>query len=277
MATLSFDTYGKTRVRLMQVLRTGGMHQVAEINVSVLLEGDLADSYIAGDNSHVLPTDTVKNTVYVLARQQAIESIEQFSACLGRHFLGRLEHVHTIQITIEQTAWDRIGQHAAAFVQSTREHRVTRMKVTREGESIVSGIRNLHILKTSNSGFSGYLKDEYTTLPETEDRLLGTVLDTDWTLSPELRAIDFNQLHARVRNVLLECFATQKSLSVQHTLYAMGEAALATFKEMQDIRLTMPNKHCLLVDLSRFGLDNPNQIFVPTEEPSGYIEARLTR
>jgi urate oxidase len=215
--------------------------------------------------------------VYVLARQHTIESIEEFGRVLGWHFLDRLSHVYAVQINVEQTPWERIGHHNCAFVQSKKEQRRARLKLTREGAVITSGIRDLQILKTSQSGFSGYMKDKYTTLPETDDRLLGTVLDADWTLSSESQQIDFNQVHADIRNTLLDCFATHKSLSVQHTLYAMGEAALARFSQIQEIRLTMPNKHCLLFDLSRFGLDNPNQIFVPTDEPSGYIEAGLSR
>jgi urate oxidase len=277
MANLSFDTYGKTRVRLLQVLRNGTAQEVVEIEVDILLEGKLGDSYTAGDNSQVLPTDTIKNTVYVLARQHPVEPIEEFGPRLARHFLDRLTHVDVVNVAIEQMPWDRIGHHAGAFIKSGKEKRITRVRITRDGESFVGGIRNLQILKTSNSAFFGYMKDEYTTLPETHDRLLGTILDADWTVVGPKGNIQFDELHAHVRNVLLECFATHESLSVQHTLYAMAAAVLARFEQVQDVHLTMPNKHCLLFDLSRFGLDNPNQIFVPIEEPSGYIEARLVR
>jgi urate oxidase len=277
MANLVFDTYGKTRVRLMQVLRGDHAHEIMEINASILLQGRLAESYTTGDNSQVLPTDTIRNTMYILARQHPIESIEQFGWRLGRYFLERISHLEAVNVAIEQTPWDRIASHDSAFAQSSKEQRVTRLNVARDGEIIVSGVRNLQILKTSRSAFCGYMKDEYTTLPETKDRLLGTVLDAEWTLSRAGQNIDFNQLYAHVKSVLLDCFATHESLSVQHTLYAMGEAALAKFEQLQDVRLTMPNKHCLLFDLTRFGLDNPNQIFVPTDEPSGYIEARLSR
>jgi urate oxidase len=237
----------------------------------------LAASYVTGDNSLVLPTDTMKNTVYALARQRPIEPIEEFGTQLATHFLDRLPHLNAINISIEQTPWSRIGAHAAAFVQNSREQRTAKLRITRDSQSIVCGLRNLQILKTGQSAFFGYLKDEYTTLPQTRDRLFGTVLDADWSVSPHLRSHEFNELHGNVRTVLLDRFATHESLSVQHTLYAMGEAVLARFDAVQEIHLTMPNKHCLLVDLSRFGLDNPNQIFVPTDEPSGFIEARLTR
>jgi urate oxidase len=259
----------------MQVLRKDGRHDVTEANVTILLQGKLGTSYTVGDNSGVLPTDTMKNTVYALARKHPIEFIEEFGLRLGKHFLDRLAHVDRVNVSLEQTNWDRIEDHNAAFVQTARDKRTAQLSVDRNSQRIVCGIRNLQILKTSNSAFAGYLKDEYTTLAETDDRLLGTVLDADWTLSGI--AVNFNKLHQEVRQVLLDCFAEHHSLSVQHTLYAMADAVVNRFDDIQEIHLTMPNKHCLLVDLSRFGLDNPNQIFVPTDEPSGYIEARLSR
>ncbi len=277
MAILSFDTYGKTRVRLLQVLRGGAAHQVVDLGVTILFEGKLADSYITGDNSDVLPTDTIKNTVYALARQHPIESIEEFASRLGKHFLDRLPHVITVKLFVDQTPWCHIGAHQSAFIQSSKEQRTAELKISRDNQSVQCGVRNLQILKTGQSAFFGYLKDAYTTLPESRDRLLNTVVNAEWTLSAALRTVEFNQLHLNVRSVLLDCFAKHESLSVQHTLYAMAETVLAGFDAVQEVHLTMPNKHCLLVDLSRLGLDNPNQIFVPTDEPSGYIEARVAR
>jgi urate oxidase len=277
MPTLTFDTYGKTRVRLLQVLRDKPSHEIADITATILFEGKLAESYATGDNSLVLPTDTIKNTVYVLARQHRIVSIEEFGLTLGSHFLHRLAHVSTVNVLIQQTPWDRIGSSATAFVQSGNEQRTADLRIERDRRVIVSGIRNLQVLKTAQSAFFGYLKDEYTTLPETSDRLLGTVLDARWTISPEPAARDFNELHAGIRGALLDSFSAHDSLSVQHTLYAMAETILEKFDAVQEIHMAMPNKHCLLVDLARFGIDNPNQIFVPTDEPSGFIEARLTR
>lgn len=277
MARLKSNRYGKTRVRLLQVLRGSAGHEVVEIEVSILFEGELSESYTIGDNSNVLPTDTMKNTVYALGRQNEIECIEEFGLVLGGHFLDQLAQVHIVKILIRQTPWHRIGSHRDAFIQSSKETRIAKLTIKRGTTSIVCGVRNLQILKTSRSAFAGYRKDEYTTLPETNDRLVGTVLDVDWTLSPETIHPDFNAIHRNVRAALLDRFAEHDSLSVQHTLYAMGEAVVATFEEIRDIHLTMPNKHCLLFDLSRFGLDNPNQIFVPTDEPSGFIEARVGR
>src|SRR5581483_12140297 len=148
MPVLSFDTYGKTRVRLLQVLRSGTAHEVVELNVTILFEGRLADSYLTGDNSLVLPTDTMKNTVYALARQHPIESIEEFGTQLATHFLDRLVHVNATNISIEETPWSRIGGHADAFIQSGREQRTAKLRVARDSRSIVCGLRNLQILKT---------------------------------------------------------------------------------------------------------------------------------
>lgn len=275
MATLIFDTYGKTRVRLLQVTRHGSRHEIFEWNTQILFEGDLAESYSAGDNSKVLPTDTMKNTVYALARKTSIVCVERFARDLGHHFLGRLPHLHQVKVEIEETPWIRIADYDAAFAQAGKERRFAACTVARSQETAISGIRNLQILKTAGSSFTGYPKDEYTTLPETHDRLLGTVLDADWSYSPGTH--DFNGLHTKIRDRLLATFALHRSLSVQHTLYAMAESVLAEFAAVGQIHLTLPNKHYLLADLSRFGLDNPNQIFVPTDEPSGYIEATVRR
>jgi urate oxidase len=275
MPNLTFDTYGKTRVRLTQVLRDGDTHQILEISVQILFEGDFAKSYAAADNSIVLPTDTMKNTVYALARKSPIQSIDQFAGELSRNFLSRVPQLDKVNIAIEETPWARIGKHGMAFVKSGSEYRLARVTAARGYEVYTSGIHGLEILKTGNSAFAGYMKDEYTTLPETHDRLLGTILDAEWTYRPG--AIDFNAAHNSIRQALLETFAAHDSQSVQQTLFAMAEAALASHDFIEEIHLVMPNKHRLLFDLSRFGLDNPNQIFVPTDEPSGYIEARVKR
>jgi urate oxidase len=277
MALLSFDTYGKTRVRLLQVLRLGGRHEVIELAVKILFQGDFGNSYITADNSRVLPTDTMKNTVYAIARQKPVESIERFGLDLGQHFLDRLPFLDSVSIEIAQTPWNRIASNSSAFLQATKERRTAHLTLSHESKAVRSGLQDLQILKTSKSAFAGYLRDEYTTLPEAHDRLLGTVLDADWTFLLTNDNRDFNTLHNQIRETLLDVFAKHESQSVQHTLYAMAEAVIERFSVLQEVHLTMPNKHCLLVDLSRFGLDNPNQIFVPTDEPSGFIEARVTR
>ncbi len=273
MARLTFNTYGKTGVRLTQVTREGGRRSVVELSVNIFFEGDFGQSYTEGDNSGVLPTDTMKNTAYVVARQRPITSIEGFAEDLAEHHLSRLSQLQEVTVEIEQTPWERIDDHPSAFFQTGGERRFVNLTATRDDSLSRSGLLNLEVLKTAQSGFSGFLKDEYTTLPETADRLLGTVIEADWCYrtAPD----DFNASHSHVRRLLLSAFASHESLSVQHTLFAMGEDVLKQRPDIKDIHLVMPNKHRLLVDLARFGLENRNQIFVPTDEPSGYIEANV--
>lgn len=275
MAAIQSDAYGKTRVRLTYVDRTRSPHEVREISVNILLEGDFAAAYQSGDNASVLPTDTMKNTVYVLARKLPWDSIESLAQGVGRHFLERLPHLSQVSVDIEQVPWQQVGGHSSAFSQSGNERRTSRLRATRSGVSYRAGINGLQIMKTADSAFAGYMKDEFTTLPETHDRLFATVLEAEWLYAKS--DISFNECHSRVRNILLETFAEHKSLSVQHTMFAMGSAVLDKVDAVAEIHLVMPNKHCLLVDLSRFGFDNPNLIFTPTDEPSGYIEARMSR
>jgi urate oxidase len=269
------NKYGKANVRLTYADRSRNPHDLRELSIDILLEGDFASAYTDGDNAAVLPTDTMKNTVYVLARQLSWDSPELLGQGIARHFLERSSHVSAVHVDIEQIPWTPIGKHGAAFTQTGNERRTARVKAISSGVELSSGIDGLQILKTADSGFSGFLKDEFTTLAETDDRLFGTVLQAEWRY---LRIdLAFNECYRQVREVLLECFAEHKSRSVQHTLYAMAEAALNAIRTIGEIHIVMPNKHCLLVDLSRFGLDNPNRVFVPIDEPSGYIEARLRR
>jgi urate oxidase len=275
MAEILFNTYGKTRVRLTTVQRHGNLHGLKEVTVDILLEGDLEDSFTKADNTIVLPTDTMKNTVYVVARTKPIVSIEQFARDLGKHFLDRLKHIEKVKIRIEETPWSRIEGAGTAFVQASGERRTVSYAGSRSGEEITAGIHNLQIMKTAQSGFAGFMRDEYTTLADTNDRLLGTVLEADWRYSRS--EIDWDSLYTRVRAVLLDLFAKHDSLSVQQTLFDMAAGVMEAIVEVTEVHLTMPNKHCLLADLSKFGLDNPNEIFVPIDEPSGYIEARVSR
>lgn len=275
MPELQFDTYGKTAVRLTYVDRTNARHEVRELNVNIFFEGEFAAPYLTGSNSSVLPTDTMKNTVYVLAKQLRWADIETFGRGITGHFLSRVPHLNQVTVRIEQVPWERIGEHPAAFRQVGAERRTAEIIATRSGRQFKSGMRDLQVLKTANSAFRGFMKDEWTTLGETDDRLFGTVVSADWTYSRV--DIDFNATFTQIREALLEKFASHQSLSVQQTLFAMAEAVLSDCPAVHEVHLTLPNKHCLLVDLGRFGIENPNQIFVPVDEPSGYIEARVTR
>lgn len=274
MTSLDFHQYGKTQIRLTQIQRSSGRHEVFEASIKILFRGDFSDSYASANNSKVLPTDTMKNTVYALARQQPIESVEGFARNLARCFINGVSHPEEVHVEIEQEPWTHIDDHSSAFVIRGRERRVAIVSATRECEQVTSGIRGLELLKTADSAFAGFVKDGLTTLTETRDRLLGTVLDADWTYRHN--EIEFNREHEHLLLVLLDTFANHVSHSVQHTLYDMAVAALRSSAALAEIHLVMPNKHRLLVDLAKFGMDNPNQIFVPTDEPSGYVEARVS-
>lgn len=280
MATLAENRYGKSRVRLVRVRRHADRHDLSEWTVQVLLKGDFATCFELGDNSKILPTDTMKNTVYYLARKSSADSIEDFAKELIDFLLSRNSQVSEAEVVVQEKRWDRVTvsgkPHPATFVQSGAELQTTTVSRAQSGKfSISAGLDNLVILKTAGSGFEGYIKDSLTTLQETADRLFGTAVRATWRYNES--ASGFPALRAKIRDTLLAVFASHQSKSVQHTLFAMAKAALDAVPQLDDIELTMPNKHCLLVDLSRFGLDNRNEIFVPTDEPHGYIEARVSR
>jgi urate oxidase len=280
MIELGQNRYGKSRVRVMRVDRGGGRHKVEEWNVEVWLKGDFLSCFEDGDNSRILPTDTMKNTVYYLARLSQAADIEEFATELVTYLLENNSQVDEAGATVIATLWGPLaagGQvHDTAFIQiGTASDTSTVSQRRGEKARVVAGFQDLALLKTAQSGFSGYIKDKLTTLKETRDRLLGTLAAGEWTYSEELT--DYKAARGRIMDALLHTFAIHDSLSVQQTLYAMGKAALEAEPGISEIRLSMPNKHCNLVDLSPFGLDNPNHIFVPTGEPHGSIEACVRR
>ncbi len=281
---LSYNAYGKTGVRLLRLLR-GKRHEVLETTLEIRLEGAFDEAY-AGDNSRVLPTDTMKNTVYALARELPFGSAEELCRLLGRHFLATQAQVSKATVYSSERPWQRYGEEPATFVGGGEERATATYVIERAAdgpdgdfrETLSAGIANLLILKTAKSGFDHFPRDRYTTLKETQDRLLATRLEATWTYrraSPE--DVDFVADRQRVYEALLQSFADHESRSVQETLMAMGEAALAAAEEVAEIHMVMPNKHYLLVNLEPFGLDNPNQIFLPTDDPAGRIEGTLRR
>jgi len=274
--TLAENTYGKSSVRVMKVKRDTPLHTVKEWKVEVLLSGDFETCFTVGDNSAILPTDTMKNTVYSRARESQADCIEDFGRELVEFFLARNPQVRTVVINLAGTLWEHAAAHPATFVRGTAETETATVTGSQGGTvSVTSGLEGLVLLKTANSGFEGYLHDSLTTLPETADRLFGTSLTAEWQY--QSAKLPFSELRSKLRAALIDAFAAHDSKSVQHTLYAMAQAALEAAPEILDIELGMPNKHCLLVDLSRFGQTNPNEIFVPTDEPYGNIKARIRR
>jgi urate oxidase len=280
MISLAENKYGKARVRLVKVKRHPDRHNFLDWTIEILLEGEFESCFVDGDNSKILPTDTMKNTVYSLARSSTAECMEEFGKELAAFLLERNPQVCVAQVGLSEKAWTNLALngslHPTTFVQSSGELQTAEVTANRNGVAIVrSGLENLMVLKTADSEFVGYIKDSLTTLPESTDRLFGTAVKARWNYSSP--SVPFAALRSRIRETLLAVFAAHKSKSVQHTLYAMGERALRNVPEIADIELSMPNMHCLLVDLSRFGQDNPNEIFVPIDEPHGYIQARIRR
>ena len=276
--------YGKSRVRLMRVMRHATHHDLHDWTVEVLLRGDFGEVFTEGDNTRIIATDTMKNTVYYVARQSTADSMEGFAQELIEFLLARNVQVESVEVMIESHLWKRLivdGQpYPTAFMKGSEERQTTKVSRGQGGAvSVRSGFSNMTVLKTAQSGFVGFLRDELTTLTETTDRLFGTAVTAEWTYLPEALAkrLPFDQLRAGVREAMIATFARHDSLSVQQTLYAMAETALGHDDALGEISLRMPNRHNLLVDLQRFGLDNPNQIFVPTEEPHGTIEATVRR
>ncbi len=281
---LASNRYGKSRVRLMRVTRHEAHHDLDEWTVEVLLTGDFETAHTGGDNSKILPTDTMKNTVYFVARGSKAESIEEYAKELIDFLLARNPQVQSVEVAVESHLWKRLTvdgrPHPTAFMHGSDERQTTRVSRRQRGTfEIVSGLDRLYILKTAQSGFVGYIKDALTTLPETTDRMFATALKAEWPYTARAiqEGIDFNKVRGQLRETMLATFAKHDSLSVQHTMFAMGEAALAHTDIIDEVYLLMPNKHNLLVDMNRFGRDNPNHIFVPTDEPHGTIEATVRR
>ena len=281
-AELAGNSYGKSAVRLLKVVRarSGARHDVRDLTVDIALTGEFTAAHAEGDNRGVLPTDTMKNTVYAKAREHDLAEPEEFALLLARHFLQAASAATRAQVTVTEHHWRRLrvggAEHDHAFERDGAEKRVARASVERLGAtSIVAGLEDLLILKSARSAFAGFPRDRYTTLQETTDRILATSVSTSWRYGSEVR--DYAHLFEVVRRRLVEAFAGHDSASVQHTLYAMADAVLEACPAVEEISVRMPNKHHLLVDLAPFGLDNPNEIFVPTEAPYGLIEATLRR
>ena len=274
---LGENNYGKQRVRILQVTRHEGRHDIRELTFGIRLEGDFESAHTHGDNRKILPTDTMKNTVYALARKHHIESPEHFSLKLVEHFLSHQPQVARVRVSVTEVLWSPLpfgaSAHPHTFTSSTGEKRTAAVSGTREEKTVRGGLEGLVVLKTTDSAFENFVRDEFTTLKEDRNRILATVIRANWLYRAD--TVDFKTSWEGVRQTLLETFAEHDSESLQQTLYAMGETALQKFPSLREIHLSLPNKHYNLVDLSAFRLDNPKEIFLPTEEPHGLIEATL--
>ncbi len=277
---LGTNQYGKAEVRLVHVDRSTPRHVITDVNVTSQLFGDFTETHTTGSNAAVIATDTQKNTVYALARTGGITTIEEFALRMARNFVDKYEQVTGARQEIEQYSWGRIetsesGPHDHAFVRAGTETRTVVVTKRGEAETVISGLTDLTVLKSTGSEFWGFPEVEYTSLVETTDRILATAVSSRWRYTTS--DVDWDKSFASVRQILLDRFADTHSYSLQQTLYAMGQGVLEAHPEIAEIRFSMPNKHHFLVDLSTWGLDNPNEVWHAADRPYGLIEAAVTR
>ena len=281
------NQYGKAENRVVRITRDTARHEITDLSVSTSLRGDFADAHVTGDQAKVLPTDTQKNTAFAYAKKHGVSSPEDYALALAGRFLDAAPAATGARIEVEQYAWDRIpvgeNGHDHAFVRRGGDVRTTVVTLERgstaDGDRtahVISGLKDLVVLKSTGSEFKGFLKDEYTTLAETDDRILATSLVARWRhLGTE---VDWNKSYDSVRDTLLEVFATTYSRALQETLYAMGQAVLERQPDIAEIRFSAPNKHHFLVDFSRFpAVLNRGEFVIAADRPDGLIEASVLR
>ncbi|MFE4667911.1 factor-independent urate hydroxylase [Streptomyces sp. NPDC056716] len=291
---LGQNQYGKAENRVVRITRDGATHHIKDLNVSVALSGAMEEVHYSGSNASVLPTDTTKNTVYAFAKEHGIESAEQFGIHLARHFVTSQEPIHRARIRIEEYAWERIATQAAAstasapsseeprhsFVRKGQEVRVTQVTYDGTDWEVISGLKDLVVMNSTDSEFWGYVKDKYTTLQEAHDRILATEVSGRWRFhwtGDDQEMPDWEESYERTREHLLRAFAETYSLSLQQTLYQMGARIIEQRGEIDEVRFSLPNKHHFLVDLAPFGLKNENEVYLAADRPYGLIEATVLR
>lgn len=280
---LGANQYGKAESRVVRIYRDTPRHEIRDLNVSSALRGRFEDAHTTGDQRDVLPTDTQKNTAFAFAKEKGVGAIEDFALTLGGHFIDATPAADGARIEIQEYPWDRItvdGEgHDHSFVRSGSGIRTTVVNVEGRGDErkayVVSGISDLTVLKSTGSEFHGFLKDKYTTLPETNDRILATSLVARWRY--DHTDVDWDKSYDDIKRLLLERFAQIHSFALQQTLYGMGEAVLQQHPEVAEIKFSAPNKHHFLVDLSPFDVENPGEVFIAADRPYGLIEATVTR
>jgi urate oxidase len=276
MAVLGENRYGKAESRVVRIVRDTPRHEIVDLNVSSSLRGDFDAAHVSGDQAAVLPTDTQKNTAFAYAKLHGVSSPEDYALALASRLLEAAPAAAAAEVRVEQYAWDRLGQHA--FARRGGEVRTCEVTVSRSGASVVSGLKDLVVLKSTGSEFKGFLVDEFTTLAETDDRILATSLVARWR--HDSTDVDWNASFDDVREVLLSTFATTYSRALQETLYLMGSAVVDTMPGIAEISFSAPNKHHFLVDFSGFevdGLTNDGEVFIAADRPYGLIECTVLR
>jgi urate oxidase len=288
---LGQNQYGKAETRVVRIYRDTTRHEIKDLNVSVALSGDLDDVHLTGSNANCLPTDTTKNTVYAFAKEHGIESAEAFGIHLARHFVDNNEPIKRARIRIEEYTWDRIRtpdnsarfigseEVGHSFVRNGGEIRTAEIVYDGTSFQVITGLKELTVMNSTNSEFWGYIKDKYTTLKEAYDRILATQVTARWkhSWSGEETQPNWERSYTHVRRHLLEAFAETYSYSLQQTLYAMGTRVLNNRAEVDEVRLELPNKHHFLVDLEPFGLKNNNEVYFAADRPYGLIEGTVHR
>ncbi|MEU7473872.1 factor-independent urate hydroxylase [Streptomyces sp. NPDC044984] len=280
---LGQNQYGKAENRVVRITRDGTTHHIKDLNVSVALSGDMDEVHYSGSNANVLPTDTTKNTVYAFAKEHGIESAEQFGIHLARHFVTSQEPIHRARIRVEEYAWERIeaaGEGEHSFVRKGQETRLAQITYDGRTWEVVSGLKDLTVLNSTDSEFWGYVKDGYTTLKETHDRILATSVSGRWRFNwtdDEQGMPDWETSYEETRKHMLQAFAETYSLSLQQTMYQMGTRIIDHRDEIDEVRFSLPNSHHFLVDLEPFGLKNDNEVYFAADRPYGLIEATVLR
>lgn len=273
------NQYGKAETRVVRVVRDEPRHELRDLNVSTCLWGDFDAAHTVGDQARVLPTDTQKNTCFAYAKEVGVGQVEDYALALARHFVADVDSVGGARIEVEEYAWDRVvvdgREHDHTWVRRGGEVRTAVATVVGADAWVVSGLRDLVVLKSTESEFAGFLRDRYTTLEETDDRVLATSLTARWRWDHPQH--EWGAAYADVRRVLLERFAEVHSLALQQSLWEMGRAALEAEPGVAEIRLSAPNKHHFAVDLAPFGLDNAGEVFHADDRPYGLIQASVTR
>jgi urate oxidase len=279
------NQYGKAETRLVRIYRDTLRHEIRDLNVSTALTGDFDAAYTVGDQAKVLPTDSQKNTAFAYAKEHGVGEIEDYALALARHFVEDIATVTRAHVNVDEYRWERAAVngtgHPHTFVRAGQEIRTTAVTADADGSAwVISGLKDLVLLKSTGSQFTGFLRDRYTTLAETTDRVMATSLIARWRY---VHAADMGSTRgwaaafAQVRRILVERFAEVHSLALQQTLWEMGSAVLAARDDICEIRLSAPNKHHFLVDLAPFGLDNPGEVFHADDRPYGLIQCAVQR
>ncbi|KGJ79521.1 urate oxidase [Cryobacterium roopkundense] len=278
---LGSNRYGKAENRIVRIYRDTPRHEIHDISVSTALRGDFAAAHLAGDQSQVLPTDTQKQTAYSFAKEKGLLSIESYALNLATHFVDHIAPVHNARIEVEEFAWERVvldgTEHDHTWVRRGQETRTASVTVDGTGDAqrtwVIGGLKDLVILKSTGSEFAGFMQDQYTLLQPTNDRVMATSLTAEWRFSST--DVEWEDAYAQIRQLLIKQFAMVHSLALQQTLYEMGKAILEACPFITEVRLSAPNKHHFLYDLSPFGVENTNEVFYASDRPYGLIQTTV--